>query len=108
MGKRPQEGSLHPPRGLSAARRPQEEPSSPGRPFPKFQFLLINIISAPVQVDKVTLSDEPAFLPVPNDVILTGCDECRSLFPSRMEEGWDLTDRGQEAVALTLLFDGFP
>lgn len=45
------------------------------QPFPQFQFLLINIISAPVRVDKLTLSDEPVFLPVPNDVILTGSDE---------------------------------
>lgn len=53
--------------------RPSEQP------FPKFQFFLINIISAPVRVDKLTLSDEPVFAPVPNDVILTGSDERRSL-----------------------------
>lgn len=80
----------------------------PQAAFPKFQFLLINIISAAVQVDKLTLSDEPVFLPVRNDVILTGSDECSSLLPSETEKGWDLTDRGQEAVALTLPFDGFP
>lgn len=108
MGKRPQDGSFHPPPGPSGAQRPQEEPGFPGRLFPKFQFLLINIISAPVQVDKLTLSEEPVFLPVPNDVSLTGSDECRSLFPGGTEKGWDLTDRGQEAVASTLLFDGFP
>ena len=108
VGTRPQEGSFHPPRGPTAAQRLWEEPGLPGQPFPKFQFLLINIISAPVQVNKLTLSDEPAFLPAPNDVILTGSDLCRSLFPGGTEEGWDLTDRGQEAVALTLLFDGFP
>lgn len=76
--------------------------------FPKFQFLLINIISAPVQVNKLTPSDEPEVLPVPNDVILTSSDECRSLFPSGTQEGWGLTDRGRETVALTLLFDGSP
>ena len=108
LGGRPQEGSFHPPRGPTAAQRLWEEPGLPGQPFPKFQFLLINIISAPVQVNKLTLSDEPAFLPAPNDVILTGSDLCRSLFPGGTEEGWDLTDRGQEAVALTLLFDGYP
>lgn len=80
----------------------------PQAAFPKFQFLLINIISAAVQVDELTLSDEPVFLPVHNDVILTGSDECSSLLPSGTEKGWDLTDRGQEAVALTLPFDGFP
>lgn len=108
VGKRPQEGSFHPPRSLSATQRPREEPGFPGRPFPKFQFLLINIISAPVQVNKLTPSDEPEVLPVPNDVILTSSDECRSLFPSGTQEGWGLTDRGRETVALTLLFDGSP
>lgn len=49
----------------SGRARPSEQP------FPKFQFLLINIISAPVRVNKLTLSDKP----VPNDVILTGSDE---------------------------------
>lgn len=79
----------------------------PQAAFPKFQLLLINIISAAVQVDKLTLSDEPVFLPVRNDVILTSSDECRSLLPGGTEKGCDLTDRGQEAVALTLPFDGF-
>lgn len=108
VGTWPQEGSFHPPRSPTATQRLWEESGLPGQPFPKFQFLLINIISAPVQVNKLTLSDEPAFLPAPNDVILTGSDLCRSLFPGGTEEGWDLTDRGQEAAALTLLFDGFP
>lgn len=84
------------------------EPGLRGWPFPRFQFLLINIISAPVQVDKLTLSAEPVFLPDPNDVILTGCDEqCRPL-PSGTVRGWDLPDRRQEAVAFTLLLNGFP
>lgn len=68
-------------------------------PFPKFQFLLINIISAPVQADKLTLSDKPTSPPVPNVVILTGSDERHSLFHRRKEKRGALTDRGQEAGA---------
>ena len=82
MGTRPQEGSFHLPRDPTTTQRLWEEPGLPGQPFPKFQFLLINIISAPVQVDKLTLSDEPAFLPAPNDVILTSSDLCRSFSPA--------------------------
>lgn len=74
-----------PPRGLG------KNPASVGG-LSQFQFLLINIISAAVQVDKLTLSDEPVFLPLPNDVILTGSDECHSLLPSGTKKGWDLTE----------------
>lgn len=73
------------PRGLG------KNPASTGG-LSQLQFLLINIISAAVQVDKLTLADEPAFLPLPNDVILTGSDEHHSLLPSGTKKGWDLTE----------------
>lgn len=57
-----------------AVQRPREKSGFWGRLLPKFQFLLINIISAPVQVDEIALSEEPVSLPVPNDAILTGSD----------------------------------
>lgn len=84
LGTRPQEAG-------PTTQRPREEPGFHGG-LSQLQFLLINIISAAVQVDKLTLADEPAFLPLPNDVILTGSDEHHSLLPSGTKKGWDLTE----------------
>lgn len=102
-----------PPGGLlSSITQPGRRSEASGRarpseqPFPKFQFLLINIISAPVRVDKLSLSDEPVFLPIPNDVILTGSDQRRSLLGGGTEKR-GLSD-GTEPVARTLLFDSCP